>query len=287
MVMTIGQALQNSNKKLAALGNVNLNFDVTMLLCHVLKKDRLFLLTNQAQEIQSELYAQYLEMLERYALGQPLQYIIGSQEFMSLPFIVNENVLIPRQDTETLVEQVLARIAPDAKLHILDIGTGSGCIAISLAHYRKNLSVVAMDISSEALAVAKQNAINNQVARRISFLQQDVFTLWQDDKATQTFDIIVSNPPYITAQVVETLDKKVRAYEPYGALCGGKDGLDYYRHIIQNGKKALKQGGWMALEIGYDQREAVERLFRDHGYGNIETIKDYAGNDRVVSGNWA
>lgn len=226
-------------------------------------------------EVSADICIAARKMAKRRIAGEPLQYIVGSAEFMGLTFRVNKNVLIPRADTETLVEEVL-RLADGRKGDMLDIGTGSGCIGISAAHYNPGLNVTFLDISAEALKTAEENARINNVCGK--FIKADILKETVADK----FDIIVSNPPYIRPDVIETLQKEVKDYEPYGALCGGKDGLVFYRRIAETAPLMLKKDGILAFEIGYDQAEEVVRIM--HDFCDVRIIKDLCGNDRVVTG---
>lgn len=203
----------------------------------------------------------------------PLQYILEEQEFMGFSFSVNRHVLVPRQDTEVLVEEV-AKIAKGKS--ILDIGTGSGCIIISLAKLQKLKKAAGADISKEALETAKKN--NEKNGTCVHWIQSNLF-----ENIKEKYDIIVSNPPYIKSQQIETLMPEVKDYEPLLALDGGEDGLYFYRNIISNGKKYLEENGKVFFEIGCEQKEAVSQLFKEHGFTSIKTIKDLAGLDRVVS----
>ncbi len=217
---------------------------------------------------------EYLGMLKKRASHIPLQYITGEQEFMGLPFYVNENVLIPRQDTEILVETALPFVSGKK---VLDLCTGSGCIAISLAVLGKPVSCLGTDVSRQALETAERNAERNHAG--VSFLQSDLF-----EQIKGKFDVIVSNPPYISTEVVESLQKEVKEHEPRKALDGGADGLEFYRKIIIQGRRFLKEDGILLFEIGHDQREAVCTLMQTAGFYNVAWKKDYAGLDRVVFG---
>ena len=200
---------------------------------------------------------------------------------MGLDFFVKEGVLIPRPDTEVLVEEVIELAKKKDAKNILDIGTGSGAITVSLAKYLENVKVTSVDISDIALEIGKRNAISNEVDDRITFVKSDLFT--NIDKETK-FDIIVSNPPYIKREVIDTLDKQVKDYEPYNALEGGVDGLDFYRAITKRAKEYLKKDGILAYEVGHDQSEDVSKLMEMDGYTNIYTLKDLQQIDRVVIG---
>ena len=228
-------------------------------------------------EIEDEIYAKFLVVLEKRCQGIPYAYIVGHKEFMKLDFIVNSNVLIPREDTEILVQKIIdiSKTINKEKIKILDLCTGSGCIAISLAKYIENAQVTGADISSEALNIAKENAKINDV--KVTFVKSDIF-----GSIDGKFDIIVSNPPYIKTKVINDLQKEVKENEPFIALDGGEDGRSFYKNIIDNAKKYLVDDGVIAFEIGYDQRVEVEKLLAEGMYKNIESFKDYSGNDRVV-----
>ncbi|MPN36075.1 Release factor glutamine methyltransferase [bioreactor metagenome] len=201
---------------------------------------------------------------------------------MGLDFYVQEGVLIPRPDTEILVEEVIELGKNKGPINILDIGTGSGAITVSLAKYLESAKITSVDISDIALEIGKKNAKSNNVNDRITFIKSDLFTNIDD---SMRFDIIVSNPPYIKREVIETLDKQVKDFEPYSALEGGIDGLDFYRAITTQAKKYLNKGGILAYEVGHDQREEVSKLMKSNGYTNIYTRKDLQQIDRVVIGN--
>lgn len=217
------------------------------------------------------------EALKRRIKGEPCAYIIGETEFMSLPFKVNKNVLIPRQDTENLVEYLIDNSKGEEK--ILDLCTGSGCIGISLKKYIKNSDVTMVDISDDAIVVATENAKLNNVDVKV--VKDDVLSpLFSYGE----YDILVSNPPYIEKEVIETLEKQVKDYEPRLALDGGEDGLVFYRKIAKDYKKYLKNGGICAFEIGFNQGEAVKNILEENGFSEVEIIKDYNGNERIARG---
>ena len=215
------------------------------------------------------------QKINRLKNGEPLQYILGKTEFMSLEFEVNPSVLIPRADTELLVEAVIERM-PQAS-QIMDIGCGSGCIGISLAHYM-GASVTMVDISRDALKTAEKNAEKNDVLNKLTFINCDILKEIPDILV----DCVVSNPPYIREDVIKTLDKNVRDFEPYIALSGGIDGLMFYRRIAEFAP--LKSGGLLAFEIGYDQGKAVSDILKENGYERIEILQDIENRDRTVLG---
>ncbi len=221
----------------------------------------------------------YQRFLSERKNGRPLQYILGEWEFMGLPFFVGEGVLIPRNDTEILVESILEKQNDCGTL--LDIGTGSGCIPIALGKYGTFDKLLAVDISPTALAYAEKNAQRNGV--EITFYESDLFTALPEEWKGR-LDAVVSNPPYIRREEIPTLMQEVREFEPWNALDGGADGLDFYRRIIQESRKWLRTGGWLFFEIGYDQGKELLCLMKDGGFVQTEIRKDLAGLDRVVFG---
>ena len=273
--MKIEEVLKKGKEKLIENKIEDANIISRVLLQYVLKLDRNQLIINQFNEIKEEQITQYIEFIDKIIEGMPLQYITKKQEFYGLDFYVDENVLIPQPDTEILVEEVL-KIAKNGD-KILDICTGSGCIGISIASNIENVEVIMTDISENALKVAEKNAKNNQVLEKVQLIQSDMF-----EKVDSKFDIIVSNPPYIETKVIKNLDKQVQK-EPMIALDGGKDGLIFYRKIISEAPKYLKEKGCLCLEIGYDQKEKVVELIKNIGiFKDIKEIKDLSGNDRVI-----
>lgn len=227
------------------------------------------------KEVSEEQICQYEDALSRRVQHIPVQHITGKQEFMGLSFHVNEHVLIPRQDTEILVEVVLKNLHDG--FSILDMCTGSGCIILSLLHYSNECRGTAVDISENAIEVAKQNA--QALQKEVTFIQSDLF-----ENVTEQFDMIVSNPPYICSDVIPTLMEEVRLHEPMQALDGMEDGLFFYRKIIEESKSYLIRGGMLFFEIGYDQGVSVPELMKAAGYRDVAVVKDYAGLDRVVYG---
>jgi len=233
------------------------------------------------RECSEEQYNKYLEVINRRIKKEPFAYIVEHKEFMKLDFKVNEKVLIPRADTEILVQEIInmcCNTGEDNKFRILDMCTGSGCIAVSLAKYINNAEIIAVDISEDALIVAKENAEKNQV--NIEFIHSNLF---ERLSVSTKFDIIVSNPPYIKSNVIVELQDEVKR-EPYLALDGGETGVEFYRNIINEAYKFLKINGILAFEIGFDQALEVVSIMKQHDYKEINIIKDYGGNDRVVIG---
>ena len=254
--------------------------DARLLLEYVCDTNRNTLLVHGDREVTDVEAARYEEVLAVRAKRIPIQQIMGVQEFMGLEFAVNEHVLIPRQDTEILVEEVLKHLHDGMK--ILDMCTGSGCILTSLLHYSNDCSGVGADLSAEALTVARSNAEKLLPAEKsVEFIQSDLF-----EQVTGKFEIIVSNPPYIRPDVIETLMPEVRDHEPMMALDGGADGLDFYREIVSGSKEYLAGGGMLFFEIGYDQGEDVKTLMEQAGFAEVNVVQDYAGLDRVVYGTY-
>ena len=259
--------------KEAEIGEAQL--DARLLLEEVCGTDHNTLLCHGDREVSEKEEEQYRKTIEQRAQHVPLQHILGYQDFMGLRFHVNEHVLIPRQDTEILVEEAM-RYLHDG-MRILDLCTGSGCILLSLLHYSNDCEGTGVDISKEALQVAALNA--ELLGIKADFLKSDLY-----EKVTGKFDLLVSNPPYIERKVIPTLMEEVREYDPYIALDGGEDGLDFYRRIIGGAQDYLKRGGQILMEIGSGQAQAVSELLREAGFKEIDVCRDFAGLDRVVSG---
>lgn len=259
--------------KEAEIGEAQL--DARLLLEEVCGTDHNTLLCHGDREVSEAEEEQYRRALEQRAVHVPLQHLLGYQDFMGLRFQVNEHVLIPRQDTEILVEEAM-RYLHDG-MRILDLCTGSGCILLSLLHYSNDCEGTGVDISKEALQVAALNA--ELLGIKADFLKSDLY-----EKVTGKFDLLVSNPPYIERKVIPTLMEEVREYDPYIALDGGEDGLDFYRRIIGGAQDYLKRGGQILMEIGSGQAKAVSELLREAGFKEIDVCRDFAGLDRVVSG---
>ena len=276
--MTIKQALIKGVTLLKLEKISTPKLKARMLLQYVLKKPRQYLIVYDNQKLTEKEEQDYLRYIELLVQGEPIEHITHQKEFMKLNFYVDENVLIPRQDTEILVEEVI-KIAKKIKAKkILDLCTGSGSIAVSLAKYLENIQLTALDISKKALDIAIANAKNNQVQEKITFVESNLFQALGKEK----YDIIVSNPPYIRREELPTLDREVRK-EPRLALDGGDDGLDFYRKIIDQGYEYLKYGGYICLEIGFDQKEEVMQIIKDKKqYMGTYCKKDLYDNDRVI-----
>jgi release factor glutamine methyltransferase len=252
--------------------------ETELLFTHVLDCERVDLYLRPERKLEAGQYARIGDALRRRMSGEPLEYILGKSWFMGHEFIVDANVLIPRPETELLVEAAI-RYAREANIRtVADIGTGSGNIAVSIACALPTVRLVALDISEAALAVARRNARDNVVNGRISFLSSDVLEAAGPD----TFGMIVSNPPYVASREIDGLQPEVRR-EPRGALDGGKDGLDFYRRIAAEAPRCLGQRGMLLLEIGFGQCERVQKILEVKGFRVREIIKDYAGIERVIA----
>jgi release factor glutamine methyltransferase len=274
-VWTTLKVLTWTKEFLLSKGIVNARLEAEWLLCAVTGLDRVGLYLQYDKPLNESELAEYRSKVARRAKREPLQHILGSQEFCGLEYEVTADVLIPRHDTEVLVSEAFTR-HPDAAT-ILDIGTGSGCIAISLQKLFTNAIVTATDISAAALIVARRNAERHGVD--IEFLAGSLFSPVSDRR----FDLIVSNPPYIPSADIESLDREVRDFDPRTALDGGKDGLDIYRELIPASRDYLHPGGWLLVEIGVGQAEAVTQMFRTTGcFGEPHVFRDTSGIDRVV-----
>lgn len=283
MSLTLDLLLAEGVKVLAEAGIEEATLDARYLLFEVFHTDMTHFLLDRGRGISEDdqvldQVKQYRLMIEKRSQRIPLQHITGSREFMGLEFYVNEHVLIPRQDTETLVELIL-KDYKGRKPVILDMCTGSGCIAISLSKIGGFDGVTAVDLSKEALKVAKRNADVLLGPGRITLIESDLF---QAIEPKSRFDIIVSNPPYIPTEIIKELQPEVRNFEPMLALDGREDGLFFYRQLVSEGRRFLNPGGSIYFEIGYDQAESVSALLEDAGFAEIRVVKDAAGLDRVV-----
>lgn len=278
---TIAEALREGKLRLKAAGKEAYAFEAELLLEKAAGLNRTALFLRGEESLSEAALAVYEGFLQEREAGRPTQYILGAWEFMGLPFHVGEGVLIPRGDTEVLVETILEKQQSEPLSSILDIGTGSGCIPISLGHYGKFEQIMAVDISPKALAYATKNAAENNI--KIDFYESDLFANvpaeWQGK-----LDAIVSNPPYIPKKDIEELMTEVKDFEPMNALDGGEDGLDFYRAIIKEAREWLRQDGWLFFEIGYDQGEDLKSLLNEFGYTEVEIRQDLAGLDRVALG---
>ena len=285
--MNVKRAIQEGSKILKENNIEEPNIKIKLLMQNILKKTRQYIIANDTQELSKEQEIKYLEGIQKLKNNMPIEYITNQKEFMKKLFYVDKNVLIPRQDTEILVEEVI-KIAEtkttsnqtiiNNNLQILDMCTGSGAIAVSLASYIDKSEIDAVDISQKALEITEKNAKENKVEKKIKEIESNLYKNIGEKK----YDIIVSNPPYIKHEVIKKLDKQVQK-EPLIALDGGDDGLEFYRKIIKQSPKYLKKDGYLCLEIGYDQKDEVINLLNtENKYKNIYSKKDLYGNDRIV-----
>lgn len=274
--MTFREVLLSGEKQLAEAGITDAKNDAWLLLAMASKIDHTFYYMHIDEEMPPESQHEFDMLIRKRSERVPLQYITGQQEFMGIPFRVNTNVLIPRQDTETLVEEALKLVQPGMK--IMDMCTGSGCILISILKNAHGVQGIGYDISKQAINVAKENAKLNEIDAQ--FERSDLF----DDVMETQFDMLVSNPPYIPTEEIGTLMPEVADFEPREALDGKEDGLFFYRKIIAECCEYLKPEAYVLFEIGYDQGEAVSAMMEDAGFAEVRVIKDLARNDRVVSG---
>lgn len=281
--LTLKQLYKVGTVKLAEEGIEEFSLDAWYLLEYVTGVSKAMYFAEPERAVSEENADRYIDCIRRRAAHIPLQHIMGEQEFMGYPFCVNEHVLIPRQDTEILVEEAIQVMRP--KMKVLDMCTGSGCIVLSILkmcrekYYMTDLQGIGADVSEEALKVARENG--RRLGVPVTWIQSDLFAKIPEE---EKYDVIVSNPPYIETAVIDTLQEEVRLHDPYIALDGKEDGLYFYRRIISEAGKYLKTQGKLMFEIGCDQAEAVEELMKNAGYEQITVKKDLAGLDRVVYG---
>ena len=298
MGLPVKNIIRMGVSQLERSGNPDAETDAELLLRYLFCVDKMGLYKLWGKEMDDDQCDQYFTLVETRASGTPLQYIIGTQEFMGFPFIVNENVMIPRQDTETLVEEAASMLEKAARKGqtVLDLCCGCGAIGISLARLCESIKVTASDISRDALAVARQNAKKLLPDKKITFEEGDLFAPFYSVFRTVQFDMIVANPPYIKSGVIPTLQTEIKNHEPLTALDGGLDGLDFYRRILAQAPKHLKKGGALLLEIGHDQAAAIREIVAGLAAVNVSKksvagrnrlcdvtiLQDLAGNDRVA-----
>lgn len=283
--MVIDQLLQEAVNLLSSNEYSNPNMEARLILSHLLKVDKSYTYAHGDEKVGPDIEAKYMDMVRLRATGYPLQYILKRTEFMGLDFYVEEGVLVPRPDTEILVEYLLDYLdgQDKAKKLILDIGIGSGAISLSVANYCKNCHVYGIDIDDIPIRVANINKERLKLDN-VDFLQGDLFSPLESMNLEEGFHVIASNPPYIPEKDIDGLQIEVSKYEPRLALSGGEDGLDFYRIISKEASKYLKAGGLLVYEIGHDQAGQVRNILLDEGYENIRIMKDLQGLDRVVSG---
>lgn len=294
MSLPVKELIKIGENQLRDAGVADAAIDAKELYCYMMHIDRTRLMLSWQDVIQDKECEEYFNLVARRASRIPLQHITGEQEFMGLPFTVSDRVLIPRQDTETMVEDALDVINKNRLRNeelnckarrgwsVLDLCCGSGAIGISLAKLAEDVKVTCSDLSADALAVAELNACNLG-AKSVKFVRSDLFEAFSGKLGNKKFDMIISNPPYIRHDVIETLEPEVRDHEPMMALDGGEDGLDFYRQIVEQAPDFLKKEGIVMLEIGHDQMSDIIKLFSlDDRYSFVTGLKDLAGRDRIV-----
>jgi release factor glutamine methyltransferase len=282
---TIEELLTYGKDQLEQSGNEYAKYERKVLLEEVLQCNYMYMLMNGSQEVSANQEQQYRDFIEKRCTHYPLQYILGNAHFMDYTFLVDENVLIPRNDTEVLVEtadELIKKMSDEqpsenSRLRVLDLCCGSGCIGISLKLYHPDICLVLSDFSVGAIEVTKKNLAKYDLKAEV--LQGDLL-----ERFSGKADFIISNPPYIERSVIDTLMPEVREHEPMSALDGGEDGLDFYRRIVADAPAYLNEQGYLMFEIGYNQGEAVSGMMREQGFLDVAVTKDYAGLDRVVCG---
>jgi len=282
--VTLAEAIHNASNRLSAAGIANARLDAEVLLAHIIKKDRVWLITHRDEVLDDEQQRAFAEVIRRRTGREPLQHIMGSQEFWGLEFMVTPDVLIPRPETEHIIEAALAIVQDrNSPVRIIDLCTGSGCIAVSLAKELAAARVIATDASEKALAVARENSRRHGVAERIRFLQGDLFGPLEELDLRGQVDILVSNPPYVLAGNLSTLQPEVRDYEPQMALIAGPEGTEIAIRIIRTAPEYLKQNGALIMEMGMGQSEALIRaVAATSAYAGPDILKDLAGINRVI-----
>ncbi|NRT74989.1 peptide chain release factor N(5)-glutamine methyltransferase [Clostridium beijerinckii] len=278
----IEELIKTGTSTLKENGIDTARLDAELLLGNIIEKDRVYLITHKEDEVSKEDAEKYFDLIEKRRNKMPVKYILNKCEFMGIEFYVEEGVLIPRGDTEILVDEVLKIIEENQEMEICDLCSGSGAVGISLAHFRQNIKVDLIDYYPIPEKVSLINIEKNKLEDRVFFIKSDL--LEESIKNNKMYDIIVSNPPYIEECEIEKLMEDVKNYEPHTALNGGNDGLDFYRKIIDQSQYTLRGNGILAFEIGYNQGEAVKLLMENNGFINVKIVKDFASLDRVVVG---
>ncbi|MFQ5638015.1 MAG: peptide chain release factor N(5)-glutamine methyltransferase [bacterium] len=282
------EILKLSTKYLSEHGIENPRLNAERLMAHVLNFSRVQLYLNYERPLQEDELTGFRALLKRRAKHEPLQYIVGETEFMSLPFKVNPAVLIPRPETEILVEKTIEiskeKFDSQRELNILDIGTGSGNIAVSLAKNLLNATITAIDVSADALKIASENALGNGVEDKIEFHKFDFLGSDFVKESAEKFDVIISNPPYVSEKEFQQLPDEVRSYEPLGALKDGSNGVVFFHKIAEISHKLLTDNGFVAVEVGMGQAPSVMDIFRKNNFAHIQLLKDLNGIERVVFG---
>ena len=279
---TIEELVNMGTVTLKEKGIDTARLDAELLLGSVIEKNRVYLISHKEDQVNVEDAEKYFDLIEKRRNKMPVKYILNKAEFMGLDFYVEEGVLIPRDDTEILVEEVLKKIDENDEKHVCDLCSGSGAIGIALANFRKNIKVDLIDYYTVPEKVSLINIEKNDLKDRVNFIKSDLLKKPIEDQ--KMYDIIVSNPPYIEEEEISKLMEDVKDYEPHTALSGGIDGLDFYRKIVDQSQVVLKNNGILAFEIGYNQGEAVKLLMEEHNFNDVKVIKDFASLDRIVVG---
>jgi release factor glutamine methyltransferase len=275
--MNIQTLLNQASKTLKQLSNTSSKLDSEILLSEIIKKNRKYLILNSNEELKKENIKSFDYLVKRRKKGEPIAYLINKKEFWKQNFYINQNVLIPRPDTETLVEETLKLFNVNSKLNMLDIGTGSGCILLSILKERRNFFGTGIDISKKAINVARFNAKMHQLSNRVKFYNSDV-----DKFLIGKYDLVVSNPPYIKRQDLKYLEVDVKGFEPKLALDGGKDGFSKITKVISKTSTLLKKNGRFILEIGFGQKKKILSILKQNNFFINKVVKDYGKNDRCV-----
>jgi release factor glutamine methyltransferase len=276
---TIAQAISEAAQVLGNSGVPEARREAASLVAHLLNRDRTYVITNADSVLSPSEVLRLRELVERRAAGEPLQYITGHQEFFKLDFEVGPGVLIPRPETELLVEKALELIPAGSRMSFCDIGTGSGCIAISILHERPDTEAIAVDISTRALEIAGRNAARHNVSERITLIESDCFSAIERGRQ---FSLIVSNPPYVAERVLPNLQREVRDFEPVGALISGPDGLGLIGRLLSEAREFLVSGGHLLFEMGFDQNEAMRKLIDASAWTLVEVLDDLQGIPRMA-----
>ena len=251
--------------------------DSEILMSSIIGKERTFIILNQNENVEKKNFDTFKKLIDQRSKGEPIAYLIGKKDFWNYEFKINKNVLVPRPDSELIIEEVLKLTKNKNKLKLLDIGVGSGCILLSILNEKKNFYGVGIDISEKCINLSKINALDLKIDTRVKFFKTDV-----DNFNYGKYDLIVSNPPYINRNDLRYLDKEVLNFEPKLSLDGGLDGLSVLKKVIKKASKLIKINGLLVLEIGFDQKERVKKILRNKGFYINKVIKDYANNDRCI-----
>ena len=275
--MNIEKAIIDAVDKLAKKKIKSPKIDSEILMSQIIKKDRKFVILNPKMELQNDIFILFKELIQQRANGKPVAYLTGKKDFWKNEFSINDSALIPRPDTEIIVEEVLKISKHKNKLHILEIGVGSGCILLSILNEKKNFTGIGIDISKKCIDLSILNASNIGLKNQVKFFKSDV-----DNFNYGKYDLIISNPPYISRVELNKLDKEVANFEPRIALDGGLDGLTEIRKVVSKSSKLIKKNGKLILEIGFNQKERVKKILINKGFYINKTLKDYAKNNRCI-----